>query len=298
MIEEELLEADDEVAGEIPALAEPAAESEELLEDEFEMVTLSGRQKIWIGAATLFSFLFFAVYFLPYDLIIRYFLGQYSSSVRIDFIKFDPGLIGPDVIKELKIQVPNGASFQADTVESGLAYRDVLSNRARGNITLENLDISTASVAGNVANADIALNIRGYEEGLGRMQGSIALKTGFINLSKLPEALPLPINPKDIKIKELNLRLRANRGNLNFDGSTVRSNLFGVTIRGGGRTTGGMESLNLNVRVCIKPDARLEETNPDIFGYFSLLGGSGAAGGEKCIDLSGPLGSPQMKPVQ
>lgn len=294
MAEEELLE--EEIEEEQPTLTQAEAPGE-LLEDEFETVTLSPVQKIWIGAVTLVSFLFFAVYFMPYDLLVRYVLAQYASSVRIDFIKFEPGLVGPDLIKELQIQTPNGASFEAAKVESGLAYRDILSNRARGRVTFEDLNISMSSFAANIAGANLDLNVRGYEEGLARMQGSVALKTGFINLRQLPENLPIPISPGDLKIKELNLRLRANRGNLNFDGSSLQSNLMSVSLRGGGRTAGGLDQLNLNVRLCLKPDPRLEETNPNIFGFLIMMGGSGAAGGEKCMDVTGPLSAPQMKPV-
>ena len=294
--EQDLLETEDTTEN-LPG-EEISPDDAELPEDDFETVSLTGTQKLWIAAATLASFFLFTVYLMPYDLILRYFIAQYAGPVRIDFLKFEPGLIGPHMIEELKVQVPNGTFIEAETVESGLATRDLLSNRARGTIRAEELDLSTAMVAGQIGEADLALDLRNIGGGLAQMQGSMALKTGFIKLSKLPETLPLPITAEDIRIKQLNLRMRANRGNLNFDGSSLQSNLFNVTLRGGGRTAGGLASLNLNARVCIKPDSRLEETNPDIFGYFTLLGGSGAAGGEKCLDLTGSLAAPRMQPVQ
>ncbi len=271
--------------------------TEDFPEDEFETVTLSLRQKLLIGGATLFSFLFFTIYFLPYDLIIRSLINSYAGSVRVEFKTFDPGVIGPDVIEELKIQVPNGSFFGADRVESSLSIRDVLSDRANGTVKLENFDVSMNFFAGNIDQADITLDLRNYQGGLARMQGFIGIKTGFIKLAKLPEVLPIPIAPEDIKIKQLNLQLRTNRGNLNFDGTTLQSNLFNVTLRGGGRTSGGLESLQLDAQLCVKPDPRLEETSPDVFGYFTILGGTGAAGGEKCLQLTGPAGSPAVKPL-
>jgi len=63
-------------------------------EIEDEDYRLSLRQKIWVVAGLLLSFVFFTALLFPREIVLRMVLSKFAGQVRINFSSADPGLLG------------------------------------------------------------------------------------------------------------------------------------------------------------------------------------------------------------
>ncbi len=267
----------------------------EIHDEEFETVRLTLRQKLTVGATILISFIIFsAVVFLPLDLVVRAVLAKYSRMMRIDFMSLDLNLFEPDKISGLKIFLPDGSSIQAEEIQSQLGYREMMIGHPHGTLNVQNFDVSMSSFACVFRSISTAVDLQDVMESLDRWKGELQVRTGPIDITSLPvEGLPIPINAADVKISSLIINAKFNEGRITLNGTSIKSNVFDITVSGTGRLSAGLTATRLETVVCLTPKPDLENINNVLFGLY--LAGGGTAGGRLCLNVTGTPGSPQFK---
>jgi len=280
------LESDNEISEE-----EQEQELLDIHEEELEAVRLTFSQKIIVGLSVFLSFLFFSLIFLPYEQIVRRALQSYSRMVRVDFSRLDLNLFDTDRVSDLRITLPDGTSLHATTLVSSLGYRELISAHPHGKVIVENLDVSLTNFALLIRSLESDVNLMDVTEGMDRWKGDLFVKTGAIEIQKIPESIPIPVTASDVKIHSVKLQLKFADGRVNMNGSSIKSNVFDIELSGSGRLGGG--SITLDTTVCLTPKPDLEQTNNILFGLYLAQGGS--AGGRLCLNVTGPPSSPSFK---
>ncbi|MBI3396461.1 MAG: type II secretion system protein GspN [Spirochaetia bacterium] len=262
-------------------------------EDESEVVRLTFKQKIITGVAVLVAFIVFSFVFLPYELVIRYTLEKYSRFVRIEFTSLKLNLIGDDEISGFRMVLPDGTAFAADSVTSGLKYRDLLAGGAQGSVLMTGVGFSMGNVVFRIGTIDLGLGIQNATSALDQLSGDINLRAGKVEVRKLPENLPIAVQPGDIKISSVVIRMKIGEGRVNLEGTNLKSNLFDIRVTGGARLSGPIGQAVMAAKVCLKPAKDLETENNAMFGYYTMSGGTG--GGELCLGMKGTLSQPTFE---
>lgn len=278
-----------------PEEQEGAAAADDLDDfDEYESYSLTGRQKIYTGLAAFIAFLVAVFIFLPYDLVVRSAVAKFGGGqIQLDFDTLNLGVLGADRLTNMRLALGPGFAISAADVASTLSKRHLMAGNARGQLAMDrlSLDLGPVEVTTGRFDADLALN--GFQGPARNMSGSVAIKTGAIKLSKLPETLPIPASPEDIKISRAELMLAIQNGRVSLNGTKIDSNLFAITISGTGVAQNTFSDMSLDARICLRPAGNLEEQNKTIFDFYVMAGGP--AGGQLCFALKGNLDRPDFQ---
>jgi hypothetical protein len=265
------------------------------VEDEFEETTLAPSQKFWIGVVTVVSFLLFSIAFFPLDSLLRDMLQNPQSPVRLNFTSLDLNLFSEDEITDLGFRAGN-FTLNANRVESGLSWLGLMRNDLKGVIAVPeglSLQAGDLSITGKRANIILDLD-KARELPASQWNGAIQLELQDVRFASLPSGIPLPLSPEDLEVPAARINASFTSGALSLERSSIQTNLFNISIGGGGRIPGTLGSMVLDGRLCLRPVSNLQEENPAIFGFYTAMGGTG--GGELCFLLKGNLSNPQFQP--
>ncbi|MBE7438476.1 MAG: type II secretion system protein GspN [Spirochaetales bacterium] len=274
---------------------EAAAAADDLDDfDDYESYSLTTRQKIYTGLTVFLAFLVAIFFFLPYDLVVRSAVAKFGGGqIQLDFDSLNLGVFSADQLTNMRLALGPGLAITAADVESTLSKRHLMAGNARGELAMDRLSVDLGSVEVTTGRFDADLGLNGFQGPARSMSGNVAIKTGPIKLSKLPETLPIPASPDDIKITRAELMLAIQNGRVNLNGTKIDSNLFGITISGTGVAQNSFADMSLDARICLRPAGNLEEQNKTIFDFYVMAGGP--AGGQLCFALKGNLDRPDFQ---
>ncbi len=272
----------------------PEDEDLDALDEEFEESRLSGRQKLFVFLTAAVSFLVFTIVFFPLEELIRYQLRSFEKQLAIDFATLDLNVFGDDVVGGFSAQLPdNSGGFSAETIKSELSWVDLAAASPKGLVQFEDSELHMQGFAFDAATMDLTLDIDDANKILTTSQGSIQLLAGGVKFTQLPlDGLPIPISLDELNVRRLNLMLNFSNGGVDFQDSSLISDLFTARLTGTGRIGGNLGATALQATLCLKPVDDLENKNPELFTVYIM--GGGAAGGELCADITGTVSRPQM----
>lgn len=282
MTEEELLEQSSEHNSEADLFE---------FEDQ-EAEGLSRSQRRWVTLICLVSFIVFSVVFFPLDVFLRYVLKEALAGSQIHFSSLDLNVFGNDRIESFSLAMPEGRTIEAGFIESGLSKAGLISDDLNGKVSITKpaysgggTGLSAASIEMNFALSDALLPASNWN-------GSADVNVSGVSVEKIPSDIPLPIPLEDIRITSIDLKTNWNNGNVNYNGSRINSNMFLIKIDGTGRVRGqgNTTAVDLSGKVCLRPAGNLEQEHPQIYGFYIFQGG--AAGGQLCYNISGPVPGP------
>ncbi len=296
MADEELLEEQEEISAQTvepdPALLdEPGLE----LDDDFEETELTGRQKIWIGVSVISSFVLFFILLFPLDIVIRKLLQNPEIGMQADFTSLNLNAFGSDDIQGFQFRAGNFA-ISSPQVESTVSWTGLLRDDLTGIVTLNGpFDLQAGDVAVQGKKALLKLNLPdSMAQPASTWVGDIELELQGVNFTALPSGIPLPLSPSDLRVSQGRIRMGFDGGGVNFEGSSLQTNLFNIRLTGRGTIRGPLATMQLNGRICLRPVSDLQQENPAIYDFYTAFGGAG--GGELCFKLEGNLSSPRFLP--
>ncbi|MBI38368.1 MAG: type II secretion system protein GspN [Leptospiraceae bacterium] len=296
MADEELLEEQEEISTQAvepdPSLLdEPGTE----LDDDFEETTLTSRQKIWIGVSVISSFLLFFVLLFPLDIIIRKLLQNPETGMQADFTSLNLNAFGSDDIQGFQFRAGSFA-ISSPQVESTVSWIGLMKDDLEGTVTLNGpFDLQAGDVGLQGQKALLKLGLPdSMQQPASTWVGDIELELQGVTFTALPSAIPLPLSPSDLKVSQGRIRMGFDGGGVNFEGSSLQTNLFNIRLTGRGTIRGPLAAMQLNGRICLRPVSDLQQENPAIYDFYTAFGGTG--GGELCFKLEGNLSSPKFLP--
>lgn len=295
MTDEELLEEtpEEEKPDEIQPADEAAGPVDEFEEEEDYRLTL--KQKVLVGVALLVSTIFFSILFFPRDLLLRAVLSRAAPQIKVEFSSASPGLLEQS-FQSLRVGLPDGTSFASEDLQSKLSLVSLLNGSANGTVDLSNADYSSTGMSVRGKTAVLKLHVSGFNEGISGMRGDVVLQATDVGFDRLPQAMAqyVQIEPSRIKVRTVQIPVNFEETGLSIPEGRLTSNLFNIKMRVTGTYRGQvLDSMQLDGSyVCLKPDEKLEQDFPDIFGIYVFAGGTG--GGDLCFDIKGTLAQPQF----
>lgn len=267
------------------------------LDDDFEETTLTGRQKLWIAVATGVSFLLFSILLFPLDILVRSRLQNPEQPFQADFTALNLNLFGSDEIQDLQFR-SGGFSLSSPAVESSLSWFGMMRRDLDGTVRMpESVSIQAGDLALKGQQAALKFSLPGaLEIPASNWIGEIELELKDVRFSSLPGRIPLPISPEDLEVPQGTIRLKFTGGGVDFEGSRIQTNLFLISISGGGQIRGSLATMQLKSRICLRPVSDLQQENRAIYDFYTAFGGAG--GGQLCFKLEGNLSNPSFIPEQ
>ncbi|MEQ9362929.1 MAG: type II secretion system protein GspN [Leptospirales bacterium] len=264
------------------------------IDDELEESRLTGKQKLLVFLTAVASFFVFTIVFFPLEELIRYQLRGFEKAVAIDFATLDLNLLGDDTMGGFSARLPdNSGGFSSESIQSELSWLDLAAVSPAGLVRFENSEFHMQGFAFDAATMDLNLNIDDANKILTTSKGRVQLLAGGVKFTQLPlDGLPIPISLDELNVRRLNLVMNFSNGSVDFQDSTLVSDLLTARLSGTGRIGGNLGATVLQAKLCLKPAADLETKNPELFTVYIM--GGGAAGGELCADISGTVSSPQV----
>ncbi len=262
-------------------------------EDLEEAPRLSIKQKILTALTVLLSFVVFSIIFLPMEPVARYVLRKFGRVVRVEFKTLDLSLFGSDTITDLRVTTPDGSSLRGSSVQSTVSYLGLISEQARGRITIPRLELDSDGFEAKINGVRLDLNVRRLFQPTGRWEGMISLEAASAQIGSLPPMvrnLGLDLDPATVKIRSVSLKARMESGGrLLLDNTSLASNLLNISIKGGGKIRESLFAPDLDATICLTPDRDLETTNKSLFDFYIRLGGT--RGGSLCPRAKGVPGN-------
>jgi len=277
----------------------PISRSDSIDETEEEFARLSGPQKLFVGLAVLFSFLFFSLWFLynEPEPLARYLLKRYMSrKANIDFRKIDLNIFGSDELHDFTISTPDNIHLNAGHLRSSLGYWNMFNKQPRGALQARRISASFGKNTYKIKSADVKIDLTNVYLPPSEWNGEVDIDIRGIRMESLPP-LPAPagdvladkIAAKDVRIKGIRFKAKINAGRLTLQKSRLQSNIFNIDIKGSGRLTRTLTAPELNTTVCLRPHKDLEKKFGLIFEFYvNFL--QGTAGGQKCYYMKGVPG--------
>lgn len=294
MTEEELLEETEEEQkaqeSEESDAAVPAVDDFE--EEEDYRLTL--KQKVMVGVALLVSTVVFSVLFFPRDVMLRAVLSRAAPQLKLEFSAASPGLFEQS-FQSLRVGLPDGTSFASEDLQSRLSLISLIGGSASGKVDLVNADYASTGMNVRSKNAVIKLNMSGITEGVTLMRGDLMIEAADVSFDRLPAAVAqyIQIEPSRIKVRTIQIPVIFEENGLSIPDGRLSSNLFNVKVRVAGTYRGQvLDTMQIDGSVCLKPDEKLEQDFPDIFGIYVFAGGTG--GGDLCFEVKGTVAQPQF----
>lgn len=270
----------------------PDIEEEQLLDDD-QAVRLTFRQKMICIGAVIGAFFVFSIILFPYEIVFRYAISSYANGVSVDFTQIDFNIVGSHGAEGLRIATPDGSAFEFEEIESGIPLRGIFSGRPKGKVSIRNASVELPRYAFEAPAATLEMDLEGLDDNPQFWNGEFSLQTDLLKITRMPEDLPLPFSPDQIKIRHVKVTGRISEGNLNVAGTKLQSNLFNIDMEGTVRLLQPIEASQINVKVCLQPSPKLEEDNNAVYNMYIMIGG--AAGGNLCFPISGSFAAPNWK---
>tara|TARA_Y100001937_G_scaffold122287_2_gene182602 strand:- start:142912 stop:143910 length:999 start_codon:yes stop_codon:yes gene_type:complete len=294
--DEELLEEQEDYATQTvepdPALLEEPGQE---LDDDFEETTLTGQQKIWIGVSVAVSFLVFFVALFPLDILVRRALQDPQMGMQADFAALNLNAFGSDEIQGFQFRAGN-FSISSPQVESSVSWMGLLRDDLDGVITLGGpFDLQAGDVSLTGTSALLRLNLPdAMVQPASTWVGDLELELKAVRFNSLPSGIPLPLSPGDLEVRQGRIKMRFDGGGVDFDDSSLQTNLFTISLNGRGDIRGNLASMQLRSRICLQPVSDLQNENRAIYDFYIAFGGAG--GGKLCFKLEGNLSNPKFLP--
>ncbi|MCE9600125.1 MAG: type II secretion system protein GspN [Spirochaetia bacterium] len=285
---------------ELPVAREDAGdtgESDQVTPDfdfDEEEYRLNVKQKIWIVASLVVSFLFFTLLLFPRDIFLRSILSKSAGQVRIDFSSAEPGLFG-QTFQSFRLTLPDGTNFISDTLESTLHVHDLIRGVAAGDILMSAADFSSNNIAMHAKTAEVTSNVSGIFDGLTAMRGDVVLKLSGVGFQRLPGGVSafVPVDAGKIEIGKMELPISFRESGPSLQRGLIVSNLFTIKLEGNGKYQGtNLDTMALVGKICLKPVPKLEELQPELFGMYAFAGGT--TNDDLCFNVRGTLGKPEF----
>ncbi|MBL8022214.1 MAG: hypothetical protein JNM27_21240 [Leptospirales bacterium] len=272
---------------------EPEATATEFEFDE-EEYRLNLKQKIWIAASLVISFVVFTLILFPRDIFLRSILSKTANQVRVDFTSAEPGLFG-QTFQSFSVALPDGTNFTSNSVESKLRVHDIIRGVASGDILMDSADFSSSNIGIHAKTAEINSNLSGLFDGLQAMRGDVVIVLSGVGFQRLPSGVSafVPVESSKIQIGKMELPISFRESGPTLQRGLIVSNLFTIKLEGTGKYQGpNLDAMGLEGKICLKPVPKLEESQPELFGMFAFAGGT--AQSDLCFNVRGTLGKPEF----
>ena len=261
--------------------------------EDFEPVSLSARQWIYVSLAILASFLFFAVVFFPAEDLVRY--VAYRILPGLSFQHLDLNYFGKDHIEKISFH-QGGMSFEAGEIESGLGWFSLARRYLKGPVIVRSIELShpVLNLKAAKLRLDSDLGPLGFsEQAPNPLSGSLKL---LLQSATLGQIAPLGIEAGLVKIKEGRIHIVMQEGALDLRDFSIKSNIFRIEIQNGSLgSSRNLATSPLRGKLCLTPmpPLRDDEKFAGIRTIYELSGGN--INERFCTELTGTFGKPGIK---
>ncbi|MBX7057395.1 MAG: hypothetical protein K1X75_04970 [Leptospirales bacterium] len=274
---------------------EASLDADDPMAEEEPLPRLSLRQRVIVFGAFLAAFLLSFFLFLPYSDIVRPLLARgLGGQARLEYANLDLNLFRDDEVESPRVSLHSGLTLRADRISSSLGWMALFARTADGGLRALQLQLQNGSLDLSIVSLKLRADGLEFGRGLGNLRGRLRIEASGIRILQAPGLAGDFLGGDRGIFDSLQAELTASGNNLRFNSPLELSgNRFRIRIDGQIQLGGSAASSTLNLNVCIKPAADLERIDPDLFQIYIFQGG--AAGGQLCKEITGPLANPQVK---
>lgn len=270
----------------------------ELQEEEEESAPrFSLKQKLYLIATGVGSFLIFTILLFPLDEIIRSSLNTSSTKTGtiINFRDLSISLLGNVTLDTLEITTPSNLKIKAEETVLKTSFFGLMKRKFDGKFKLISLKIDTENGPfAKIPRIEGQGKFENLDAGIARMAGDLDIEipagsSGMI--MELPE-IPLLGELKNVTIKKFLTKINLQGGNLIFKDFTLDTSIARFDITGNIRLSENIQFSQLNLKICLELDRNFALERQDIEDMLTVLS---KQSNEKCIPLMGTIGKPEAR---
>ncbi len=285
---------------EAPESAEEILFASDLTETDTEeagkTVFLDLRQKMYTLAAAAVSFAIFFIILFPYENIVRSVLNSENNPVKIQYSSLNLSLFGESRLRNAVMVTRDGTKLNAQEAIIDVSLLRLIPGSLKGELFFDTFRLQLSGTGLEAGALEIITDLKNYLKPADQYDGTVTINANKASFTSFPAGIPLPLNASDLIIERLQLIVTMKQGSYSIDNSSLKSNLFTIQIKAGGKLAPEFTRSPLNGTMCLTPVSGLENVNPSVYGMYLMLGG-GSFQPQVCFGLSGTIGAPAANPV-